>query len=86
MRVVIHSPSKTGARHAIVTLLSWILVLTGGYLAYRGASDYYQSVDSQQEQALAWENQTGQTEQSLSQEADAHEAGTKVHSQRLARN
>jgi len=47
-----------------ITLLSWLLLAGGGYLAWRGASDYYESVNSQRVEALNWENQN--TEQTSS--------------------
>ncbi|MDQ6677737.1 MAG: class D sortase [Acidobacteriota bacterium] len=40
-----------------IILLSWVLIASGGYLAWRGASDYYESVESQRVEALNWENQ-----------------------------
>src|SRR5450432_3087688 len=51
-------------RH-ILKVFSWVLLLGGIYIAYHGASDYYQSVNAQKEQALSWEDQSGQTIQSL---------------------
>ncbi len=47
-------------------LLSWVLLIGGIYVAWQGASDYYQSVNSQKEQALQWEDQSNQTVRSLS--------------------
>jgi len=38
-------------------ILSWLLLIVGGFFLWRGGSDYWQSVSSQKEQALAWENQ-----------------------------
>jgi sortase A len=49
----------------LIRLFSWVLLLGGIYVAYEGASDYYQSVNSQEEQALAWEDQSTETVQSL---------------------
>lgn len=49
----------------LLKLLSWVLLLSGFYVAYQGGSDYYRSVSAQREQALSWEDQSGETVQSL---------------------
>ena len=66
MRIIIPSESSTNIRRTIISVVSWGLLAGGIYLAYQGGSDYYQSVHSQTEQALAWEDQSQQTEHSLS--------------------
>ena len=66
-------------------LLSWVLIFSGVYLAYQGASDYYESVDSQKEQALGWENQNGETVRSLTH-PDEKEVTVSTHSASLVRS
>ena len=40
-----------------ILVLSWLLLIGGGVFIWRGGSDYWQSVSSQKEEALQWENQ-----------------------------
>jgi LPXTG-site transpeptidase (sortase) family protein len=40
-----------------IFVLSWLLLIGGGIFLWRGGSDYWQSVSSQKEEALQWENQ-----------------------------
>ncbi len=40
-----------------ITILSWLLVIGGGVVMWRGGSDYWKSVSAQKEEALQWDNQ-----------------------------
>ncbi len=55
---------------ALIRLASWILLLGGGYLAWRGASDYFESVDGQKTESLAWEQQVNSIPSVDSQDHD----------------
>ncbi len=44
----------------VIFILSWLMLLGGGFLLWRGGSDYWQSVSSQKEEALQWENQNSE--------------------------
>ena len=46
----------------LILLISWLLVLGGGYFLWRGGWDYWQSVNGQKEEALQWENQNPQAD------------------------
>ena len=41
----------------LILVFSWLLLIGGGIFIWRGTSDYWRSVSSQKEEALAWENQ-----------------------------
>jgi len=57
-----------------IFILSWLLLLAGGFSLWRGGSDYWQSVSSQKEEALQWENQNPQATS-----ADASPVGNSAH-------
>lgn len=62
-----------------ILILSWLLLLGGAFFLWRGGSDYWQSVSSQKEEALQWENQNVQTVSSdsspIAPSASVHKAG-----------
>ncbi len=60
-------------RKAIV-ILSWLMLIGGGVFLWRGGSDYWQSVSSQKEEALQWENQNAE-----GVSADASPVGNAAH-------
>ena len=40
-----------------ISIASWLLLIGGAIFIWRGGSDYWRSVSSQKEEALAWDNQ-----------------------------
>jgi len=40
-----------------ILILSWLLLVGGAVFLWRGGSDYWQSISSQKEESLKWENQ-----------------------------
>ncbi len=48
-----------------ILVCSWLLLVGGGVFIWRGGSDYFQSVNSQKEEALEWENQNPQQSASM---------------------
>lgn len=63
-----------------ILIFSWLLLVGGGIFIWRGGSDYFQSVNSQKEEALQWDNQNPQQAESADSSPvparpDVHRAG-----------